>query len=576
VSSTITIDWGDEGLGSVTVIENNKFGCIGNPVTLNIDKSYILEIPTITGRDEVCEFDANVAYDAVAVSGSTFDWTITGGVQTAGTNTASILADWGTQGGGNVSVIQRAFDPVNSRLCVSDPANLPIKIYPKPTADEIIGDMEVCQLGDSVQYTVNGFAGSTFEWRINGDVADVLGQGTRAIKLVWKTAGTMTLSVLETSPAGCPGELVDTLVLVNPKPTTTPILGPATICPESSNNHEYSVIGSATSSFTWEVLGSNDWRGDGTSSITVDWDVTLSSGSLYVLETSDKGCLGDTQRLAVEIDRLAIDMRYISVGTPDNQMIVDWQLEVPADVTDFTIQRKIAGANGSEWQSVNTVSGSTFNFTETGINTDISAYDYRVVATNKCGTLITSEMHTSILLTGIQDEDFNSILEFTEYSGWDNGVSIYDLWLEDNVRNLAIERAGVDPQRSIVVSHDPDQYRKCFRIKADEQDGESTSSWSNEICFFFSPTIYVPNAFTPNGDNLNDGFGVRGVAINEFTIQIYNRWGEKIFQTADINEKWYPLYRGENIPMGTYMYLITFTDYENKAFKKTGTINLIR
>lgn len=575
-SSSITVNWEDEGLGSVTVIENNRFGCIGNPVTLNVDKTYILELPIIDGLDEVCEFDLNLPYTVTDISGSSFDWTITGGVQTAGTNTASILATWGTAGAGNVSVIQRAFDPVNSRLCVSDPANLPIKIYPKPTADEIIGDMEVCQLGDSVQYTINGFAGSTFEWRINGDVADVLGQGTRAIKLVWKTAGTMTLSVLETSPAGCPGELVDTLVLVNPKPTTTPILGPATICPESSNNHEYSVIGSATSSFIWEVLGSNDWRGNGTSSITVDWDVTLASGSLYVLETSDKGCLGDTQRLAVEIDRLALDMRYISVGTPDNQMIVDWQLEVPADVTDFTIQRKIAGANGSEWQSVNTVSGSTFNFTETGINTDISAYDYRVVATNKCGTLITSEMHTSILLTGIQDEDFNSILEFTEYSGWDNGVSIYDLWLEDNVRNLAIERAGVGPQRSIVVSHDPDQYRKCFRIKADEQDGESTSSWSNEICFFFSPTIYVPNAFTPNGDNLNDGFGVRGIAINEFNIQIYNRWGEKIFQTTDINKKWYPVYRGKNIPMGTYVYLITFTDYENKAFKKTGTINLIR
>jgi gliding motility-associated-like protein len=365
-------------------------------------------------------------------------------------------------------------------------------------------------------------------------------------------------------------------VLVNPKPTTTPILGPATICPENSNNHEYSVIGSATSSFTWEVVGSNDWRGDGTSSITVDWDVTLVSGSLSVLETSDLGCLGDTQRLAVEIDRLAIDMRYISVGTPDNQMIVDWQLEVPADVSDFTIQRKIAGADGSEWQSVNTVSGTTFNFTEIGINTDISAYNYRVVATNKCGTLITSEMHTSILLTGVQDEDFNSVLEFTEYSGWENGVSIYDLWLEDNVRNLAVERAGVDPEVSIVVSHDPDQYRKCFRIKADEQDGESTSSWSNEICFFFSPTIYVPNAFTPNGDNLNDGFGVRGIAINEFNIQIYNRWGEKIFQTTDINKKWYPVYRGKNIPMGTYVYLITFTDYENKAFKKTGTINLIR
>ena len=575
-SKRITVDWGDEGLGSVSVIEVNRFGCIGNPVVLNVNKSYVLDVPVISGLDEVCEFDTNVAYSVEDVSGSTFDWDITGGTQTSGTNTARILAEWGTAGAGNVRVIQQAFDPVNNRACVSDPVDLAITIYPKPTADEILGDMEVCQLGDSVEYTINGFATSSYEWRINGNLADVVGQGTNTIKLIWETDGTATLSVLETSAAGCEGELVDTVVIINPKPTTTPIEGPVAICPENANNHEYSVIGSPNSTFSWDVVGSNEVRGNGTSAISVDWDVTLSSGSITVIETSDKGCLGDTQRLAIVIDRLAIDMRYISVGTPDNQMIVDWKLEVPADVTDFTIQRKPSGANGSEWQSVNTVSGTTFNFVETGINTDISAYDYRVVAVNKCGTLITSETHTSILLTGVQDEDFNSVLEFTDYGGWQNGVSIYDLWLEDNIRNLAIERSGVNPRSSLVVSHNPDQYRKCFRVKAEEQDGENTSSWSNEICFFFSPTIYVPNAFTPNGDNLNDGFGVKGIAINEFDIQIYNRWGEKIFQSSDINEKWYPVYRGDDIPMGTYVYLITFTDYENKAFKKTGTINLIR
>jgi gliding motility-associated-like protein len=326
------------------------------------------------------------------------------------------------------------------------------------------------------------------------------------------------------------------------------------------------------------VLGSNDWRGDGTSSITVDWDVTLASGSLYVLETSDKGCLGDTQRLAIEIDRLAIDMRYISVGTPDNQIIVDWQLEVPADVTDFTIQRKIAGADGSEWQSVNTVSGNTFNFTETAINTDISAYDYRVVATNKCGTLITSEMHTSILLTGIQDEDFNSILEFTEYSGWDNGVSIYDLWLEDNVRNLAIERAGVDLQGSIVVSHDPDQYRKCFRIKADEQDGESTSSWSNEICFFFSPTIYVPNAFTPNGDGKNETFRPVVTGFNNYRLSIVDRWGNIVFESTNAYEEWNGKINNSGIecPQDIYTWRLFILDFANSPKQEHGTVLLYR
>ena len=86
----------------------------------------------------------------------------------------------------------------------------------------------------------------------------------------------------------------------------------------------------------------------------------------------------------------------------------------------------------------------------------------------------------------------------------------------------------------------------------------------------------MPNAFTANGDNLNDGFGVKGVAINEFNIQIFNRWGEKLYESDDIDEKWIPIYRDKDIQMGTYIYVIRYSDFENKVFQKTGTINLLR
>jgi gliding motility-associated-like protein len=88
--------------------------------------------------------------------------------------------------------------------------------------------------------------------------------------------------------------------------------------------------------------------------------------------------------------------------------------------------------------------------------------------------------------------------------------------------------------------------------------------------------VYVPSGFTPNGDGLNDGFGVKGVAINTFEISIYNRWGEKLYNSQDIDEKWIPEYRGEDIQMGTYVYLITYTDFEDKVYQKSGTINLLR
>jgi gliding motility-associated-like protein len=50
--------------------------------------------------------------------------------------------------------------------------------------------------------------------------------------------------------------------------------------------------------------------------------------------------------------------------------------------------------------------------------------------------------------------------------------------------------------------------------------------------------IYVPNAFTPDADGLNDVFQAKGENITDFEMMIFNRWGEKIFESADINKAW--------------------------------------
>jgi gliding motility-associated-like protein len=165
---------------------------------------------------------------------------------------------------------------------------------------------------------------------------------------------------------------------------------------------------------------------------------------------------------------------------------------------------------------------------------------------------------------------------FTDYLGWENGVDFYDLLLEDNISPYRVEIPNSSVNSSVVLEHNPKQYRKCFRVYSEENAGEETNSYSNEICFYFSPELYVPNAFTANNDGLNDGFGIKGVAINEFEIFIFNRWGEKLYTSKDIDQKWVPVYRDADVQMGTYIYVIKYTDFENKLYQKTGTINLIR
>jgi len=206
----------------------------------------------------------------------------------------------------------------------------------------------------------------------------------------------------------------------------------------------------------------------------------------------------------------------------------------------------------------------------------LTPFEYQVSALNTCGTTIFSEIHTSILLTGIQDEDLNSNLIFTDYLGWQNGVFAYDLFLEDNANPSNVYQTNLSSNTSIVSVHDAKQFKKCFRVSAKEDGGEQTESWSNEVCFYFLPTVYVPSAFTPNNDNLNDGFGVKGIAINQFTIEIYNRWGEKLYQSNDIDEKWVPNYMGNDIQEGIYLYLINYTDFNDNSYRKAGTITLLK
>lgn len=573
-TNTITVDWGNEGIGTVEVFETNRFGCISTPFILNVNKTYDLEISSITGPDEVCEFDQNVAYDVLESNGSVYDWTVLGGDQVLGDTSFAIEIDWGVAGAGSVSVVQRAFDDVNRRNCLSPAYILPVTIHPKPTADIITGAVEVCQASDTFEYTILGFANSTYRWFLDGNDQGIIGQGTNTISVFWDQSGTFTLAVQEFTINGCSGEIIDTTIVVNPKPATSPIDGEPIICPTSYSGQVYSVTGFPTSTFQWFVDGAIAVAQDGSSTITVDWDTTQGSGNIRVLEISDEGCEGDTVSLDIEIDRLEIDLRFVSVGTPDDRMEIDWQLLNNSTAEELRIEKRVAGSN--TWTTLVTLPGSITDHLETGINTDLNAFEYRIVGENKCGVTITSEPHTSIWLSGFQDENFNSRLVFTDYLGWENGVNFYDLLLEDNLSDYRVEMPNASPNSSVSLVHDPKQFRKCFRVYAEENDGEETNSLSNEICFFFSPEIYVPNAFTANNDGLNDGFGVRGVAINEYEISIFNRWGEKLHTSTDIDEKWIPRYRDADVQMGTYVYVIKYTDYENKLYQKTGTINLIR
>jgi gliding motility-associated-like protein len=96
--------------------------------------------------------------------------------------------------------------------------------------------------------------------------------------------------------------------------------------------------------------------------------------------------------------------------------------------------------------------------------------------------------------------------------------------------------------------------------------------------FVYSPIIYIPNSFTPNNDGLNDVFKVSVRGISEFSIQIFNRWGDLVHESTDPNEIWQGGdANGEYfIPNGVYSYVVKYKSLDTQAKIENGTITVFR
>jgi len=89
--------------------------------------------------------------------------------------------------------------------------------------------------------------------------------------------------------------------------------------------------------------------------------------------------------------------------------------------------------------------------------------------------------------------------------------------------------------------------------------------------------IYVPNAFTPNGDGLNDRLRVRVYGLaDQASFVIYDRWGEKVFGTTDLGAGWDGNYKGSPGPVGTYTWYLTARDVRGAPVNRRGTVTLMR
>lgn len=89
-------------------------------------------------------------------------------------------------------------------------------------------------------------------------------------------------------------------------------------------------------------------------------------------------------------------------------------------------------------------------------------------------------------------------------------------------------------------------------------------------------TVFMPDAFSPNADGINDQFLPQGFLEGVVRLTVYNRWGEVVFRTEDARDGWDGKKHGQPLPPGAYMYRLDIEKTDGKRFHKQGTVVLLK
>lgn len=130
------------------------------------------------------------------------------------------------------------------------------------------------------------------------------------------------------------------------------------------------------------------------------------------------------------------------------------------------------------------------------------------------------------------------------------------------------------------MAQNPSGSENKYRVTAYQKGDSEVMFVSNEVSLIPAAALYIPNAFTPNGDGQNDTFGATGAGLTEYSIQIFNRLGELIFESNDIKTQWDGNYHNELVPKGIYVYKIiakgpSANGNSKKLINRTGSVALI-
>ena len=234
-----------------------------------------------------------------------------------------------------------------------------------------------------------------------------------------------------------------------------------------------------------------------------------------------------------------------------------------------------------------TQSASNIVFTDTDVNSDDIIYDYRVIVQNPCGYFLdTTNTGRNIRLRGANNSELllNS-LNWSNYEDWENGVQEYEVLR--SVDGAAEAQASTGSASYLSFSEDLEPFLSskgqfCYRIRAYSEPisyfpNETFTSYSNKKCLDQEPLIWIPNAMMIHGENDLFYPVISFADTTAYTMNIFSRWGDYVFETNKLSEKWDgKMNGGDYVHENAYVYYITVKNGVGVLYERRGTITVLK
>jgi gliding motility-associated-like protein len=215
-----------------------------------------------------------------------------------------------------------------------------------------------------------------------------------------------------------------------------------------------------------------------------------------------------------------------------------------------------------------------------------AVYYYKLIALNQCEAAVIESNIASNILLNLAQLDGTNILSWTPYETWLGGVKDYGIYRQ--AENRLPSLLGSVENHSSGFSDNPGEVLQqgltgefCYFLIANEGDtnplGFKSSSRSNTVCAFSEPEILIPNAFTPDGDGVNDHFTIFSTFVpKSYHLIIYDRWRNIVFESKDFSNHWNGINRqGSQSTEGIYTYILSIVTQSGRKMQRTGQVAIV-